>query len=52
MPRVVLGSGNAGRRVFGPSLDKTFMLAGHPMRVVVTDEGALDIADIGPFSRN
>ncbi|HTB34292.1 MAG TPA: chemotaxis protein CheX [bacterium] len=52
VPRVVMGSGNAGRRVFGPSLDKTFLLAGHPMRVIVTDEGALDIAGIGPFSPN
>ncbi|HXC64326.1 MAG TPA: chemotaxis protein CheX, partial [bacterium] len=52
VPRVVLGSGSAGRRVFGPSLDRTFVLAGHPMRVVVTDEGALDFPGLGPFSNN
>jgi hypothetical protein len=52
VPRVVMGSGNAGRRIFGPSLDKTYVLAGHPMRVVVTDEGGLDIAKLGPLARN
>jgi hypothetical protein len=52
VPRVVVGSGNAGRKVFGPSLDKTFRLAGHPMRVVIMDEGELDIANFGTFARN
>jgi len=52
VPRVVLGSGLAGRAVQGPSLDRTFLLGGNPMRVIVTDEGALDIPGLGPISIN
>ena len=52
VPRVVLGSGMAGRALQGPSLDRTFLLAGHLMRVIVTDEGSLDIPGLGPISVN
>jgi len=52
VPRVVLGSGSGGRRVFGPSLDKTFLLAGLPMRVTVTDDGTFDFPGLAAPSLN